>query len=220
VSDEPQEPIRVVLVDDHPSLRDGVRADLEASGVATVVGEAADGGEAIEVVREAMPDVVLMDLSLPRVHGRDAIKVIVEESPHVKILVFSASEAEANVLEAIKLGAAGYLLKTSTADELVSGVTRVHAGDAVFTPSLAGLLLSEFRRTAEDEPGEPGLTQRENEILRLVAKGYSYGDIAKELFISTKTVQNHVRNILTKLHLRSRYELMRYAIRKGLDATR
>jgi DNA-binding NarL/FixJ family response regulator len=220
VSDEPQEPIRVVLVDDHPSLRDGVRADLEASGVATVVGEAADGGEAIEVVREAMPDVVLMDLSLPRVQGRDAIKAIVEESPHVKILVFSASEAEANVLEAIKLGAAGYLLKTSTADELVSGVTRVHAGDAVFTPSLAGLLLSEFRRTAEEEPGEPGLTQRENEILRLVAKGYSYGDIAKELFISTKTVQNHVRNILTKLHLRSRYELMRYAIRKGLDATR
>jgi DNA-binding NarL/FixJ family response regulator len=220
VNDGPHEPIRVVLVDDHPSLRDGVRADLEASGLATVVGEAADGGEAIEVVRESMPDVVLMDLSLPRVQGRDAIKAIVEESPHVKILVFSASEAEANVLEAIKLGAAGYLLKTSTADELVSGVTRVHAGDAVFTPSLAGLLLSEFRRTAEEEPGEPGLTQRENEILRLVAKGYSYGDIAKELFISTETVQNHVRNILTKLHLRSRYELMRYAIRKGLDAAR
>jgi DNA-binding NarL/FixJ family response regulator len=194
-----------------------VRTDLESSGLATVVGEASDGGEAIEVVRDAMPDVVLMDLSLPTVQGIDAIKAIVEESPHVKILVFSASEAEANVLEAIKLGAAGYLLKTSTAEELVSGVRRVHAGDAVFTPSLAGLLLSEFRRTAEDEPGEPGLTQRENEILRLVAKGYSYGDIAKELYISTKTVQNHVRNILTKLHLRSRYELMRYAIKRGLD---
>jgi DNA-binding NarL/FixJ family response regulator len=193
-----------------------VRADLESSGVATVVGEASDGGEAIEVVRDAMPDVVLMDLSLPTVQGIDAIKAIAEESPHVKILVFSASEAESNVLEAIKLGAAGYLLKTSTAEELVSGVRRVHAGDAVFTPSLAGLLLSEFRRTAE-EPGEPGLTQRENEILRLVAKGYSYGDIAKELYISAKTVQNHVRNILTKLHLRSRYELMRYAIKRGLD---
>ena len=217
MSDEAREPIRVVLVDDHPSLRDGVRTDLESSGVATVVGEAADGGEAIQVVREAMPDVVLMDLSLPTVQGTDAIKAIVEESPHVKILVFSASEAETNVLEAIKLGAAGYLLKTSTSAELVSGVERVHAGDAVFTPSLAGLLLSEFRRTAEGEPGEPGLTQRENEILRLVAKGYSYGDIAKELYISTKTVQNHVRNILTKLHLRSRYELMRYAIKRGLD---
>lgn len=213
------EPIRVVIVDDHPSLRDGVRTDLERSGVATVVGEASDGGEAIEVVRQAMPDVVLMDLSLPTVQGVDAIKAIVEESPHVKILVLSASEAEANVLEAIKLGAAGYLLKTSTAAELADGVTRVNAGDAVFTPSLAGLLLSEFRRTVDVEPGEPGLTQRENEILRLVAKGYAYGDIARELFISTKTVQNHVRNILTKLHLRSRYELMRYAIKRGLDHT-
>lgn len=211
------EPIRVVIVDDHPSLRDGVRTDLEVSGVAEVVGEASDGGEAIEVVRASMPDVVLMDLSLPTVRGVDAIKAIVEESPHVKILVLSASEAEGSVLEAIKLGAAGYLLKTSTAAELVDGVTRVHAGDAVFTPSLAGLLLSEFRRAVDVEPGEPGLTQRENEILRLVAKGYAYGEIAKELFISTKTVQNHVRNILTKLHLRSRYELMRYAIKRGLD---
>ena len=213
-----QEPIRVVIVDDHPSLRDGVRTDLEGSGVATVVGEASDGGEAIEVVRQAMPDVVLMDLSLPTVQGVDAIKAIVEESPHVKILVLSASEAEANVLEAIKLGAAGYMLKTSTAAELADGVTRVYAGDAVFTPSLAGLLLSEFRKTAEVEPGEPGLTQRENEILRFVAKGYAYGDIAQELFISTKTVQNHVRNIVTKLHLRGRYELMRYAIKRGLDS--
>jgi DNA-binding NarL/FixJ family response regulator len=213
-----QEPIRVVIVDDHPSLRDGVRTDLEGSGVAAVVGEASDGGEAIDVVRQVMPDVVLMDLSLPTVQGVEAIKAIVEESPHVKILVLSASEAEANVLEAIKLGAAGYLLKTSTAAELADGVTRVYAGDAVFTPSLAGLLLSEFRKSVDVEPGEPGLTQRENEILRLVAKGYAYGDIAKELFISTKTVQNHVRNILTKLHLRSRYELMRYAIKRGLDS--
>jgi DNA-binding CsgD family transcriptional regulator len=119
---------------------------------------------------------------------------------------------------AIKRGAAGYLLKTSTAAELVDGVTRIHAGDAVFTPSLAGLVLSEFRKTVEVEPGEPGLTPCGNEILRLVAKGYAYEDIAKELFISTKTVQNLVRNIVTKLHLRGRYELMRYAIKRGLDA--
>ena len=105
------EQIRVVIVDDHPSLRDGVRADLEGSGVATVVGEASDGGEAIDVVRRSMPDVVLMDLSMPTVQGVDAIKAIAEELPHVKILVLSASEAEANVLEAIKLGAAGYLLE-------------------------------------------------------------------------------------------------------------
>jgi DNA-binding NarL/FixJ family response regulator len=217
VSAQDPDRITVVIVDDHPSLRDGVRMDLERSGVATVVGEASDGGEAIDLVRQVMPDVVLMDLSLPTVQGVDAIRAIVDELPHVKILVLSASEAESNVLEAIKLGAAGYLLKTSTAAELADGVTRVYAGDAVFTPSLAGLLLSEFRKAVEVEPGEPGLTQRENEILRFVAKGYSYGEIAQELFISTRTVQNHVRNILTKLHLRSRYELMRYAIKRGLD---
>jgi DNA-binding NarL/FixJ family response regulator len=209
------EPIRVVIVDDHPTLRDGVRADLEASGVATVVGEADDGGPAIEVVRETAPDVVVMDLDLPTVRGVDAIKEIVKGSPNAKILVLTVSGAESDVLEAVKMGAAGYLLKTTTAEQLVDGVRRVHEGDAVFTPSLAGLVLTEFRRAAQ--PEESGLTARENEILKLVAKGYTYGEIAEQLFISRKTVQNHVRNILTKLQLRKRYELMRYAIKRGLD---
>jgi DNA-binding NarL/FixJ family response regulator len=209
------EPIRVVIVDDHPTLRDGVRADLEASGVATVVGEADDVGPAIEVVRETAPDVVVMDLDLPTVRGVDAIKEIVKGSPNAKILVLTVSGAESDVLEAVKMGAAGYLLKTTTAEQLVDGVRRVHEGDAVFTPSLAGLVLTEFRRAAQ--PEESGLTARENEILKLVAKGYTYGEIAEQLFISRKTVQNHVRNILTKLQLRKRYELMRYAIKRGLD---
>jgi DNA-binding NarL/FixJ family response regulator len=209
------ERIRVVIVDDHPALRDGVRADLERSGVATVVGEAADGEEAIDVVRENAPDVVVMDLDLPTVRGVEAIRAIVQGSPGAKILVLSVSDAEGDVLEAVKMGAAGYLLKTSTAEQLVDGVRRVHDGDAVFTPALAGLVLSEFRRSAQ--PEESGLTPRENEILRLVAKGYTYGEIAEQLFISRRTVQNHVRNILTKLQLRKRYELMRYAIRRGLD---
>jgi DNA-binding NarL/FixJ family response regulator len=209
------EPIRVVVVDDHPMLRDGVRTDLERSGVATVVGEAADGGEAIELVREAAPDVIVMDVDLPTVRGTDAIRAILQISPAVKILVLSVSDAEGDVLEAIKMGAAGYLLKSSTAEQLVDGVRRVHEGDAVFTPALAGLVLSEFRKEAH--PEEPGLSQRENDVLRLVAKGYTYGEIAEQLFISRKTVQNHVQNILTKLHLRKRYELMRYAIRRGYD---
>lgn len=209
------EPIRVVIVDDHPTLRDGVRADLEASGVATVVGEADDGGPAIEIVRETAPDVVVMDLDLPTVRGVDAIKEIVKGSPNAKILVLTVSGAESDVLEAVKMGAAGYLLKTTTAEQLVDGVRRVHEGDAVFTPSLAGLVLTEFRRAAQ--PEESGLTARENEILKLVAKGYTYGEIAEQLYISRKTVQNHVRNILTKLQLRKRYELMRYAIKRGLD---
>lgn len=212
------EVVRVMVVDDHPIWRDGVRSDLERSGVATVVAEASDGGEAIEAAREHMPEVVLMDLRMPTVGGVDAIRQIVEESPHVKVIVLSASGEEADVLEAVKVGATGYLLKSATGPEIADAVRRVREGEPVFTPSLAGLVLTEFRRVASQEgTGEPGLTPRENEVLKLVAKGYTYREIAEKLFISVKTVQNHVQNILAKLQLRKRYELMRYAIAKGLD---
>ena len=211
------EPIRVMVVDDHPVWRDGIRADLEASGIATVVVEASDGGEAIELAHEHMPDVVLMDLRLPTVSGVDATRRIVERAPHIKILIVSASGEEADVLEAVKVGAAGYVLKSESGADVVDAVRRVHDGEPVFTSGLAGLVLSEFRRVATKDAGEPGLSPRENEVLLLVAKGYTYREIAQKLFISQKTVQNHVQNILTKLHLRKRYELMRYAIQKGLD---
>jgi len=211
------EPIRVMVVDDHPVWRDGIRADLEASGIATVVVEASDGGEAIELAHEHMPEVVLMDLRLPTVSGVDATRRIVEKAPHIKILIVSASGEEADVLEAVKVGAAGYVLKSESGADVVDAVRRVHDGEPVFTSGLAGLVLSEFRRVATKDAGEPGLSPRENEVLLLVAKGYTYREIAQKLFISQKTVQNHVQNILTKLHLRKRYELMRYAIQKGLD---
>jgi DNA-binding NarL/FixJ family response regulator len=211
------EAIRVVVVDDHPVWRDGIRADLEASGIATVVGEASDGGEAIELAHEQMPDVVLMDLGLPTVSGVDATRRIVDGAPHIKILIVSASGEEADVLEAVKMGAAGYILKSERGVDVVDAVRRVHAGEPVFTSGLAGLVLSEFRRVATRDVGEPGLSPRENEVLLLVAKGYTYREIAEKLYISPKTVQNHVQNILTKLHLAKRYELMRYAIQKGLD---
>jgi DNA-binding NarL/FixJ family response regulator len=211
------EPIKVLVVDDHPVWRDGIKADLERSGVAEVVGEASDGGEAVERTLELMPDVVLMDLQLPALSGAEATRLIVDEAPHVKVLVLSASAEEADVLEAVKSGASGYLLKSSTSEEVRDAIGRVVTGDAVFTPSLAGLVLGEFRRIARDDPAEPGLSERENEVLKLVAKGYSYKEIGEKLFISTKTVQNHVQNILTKLQLKRRYELMRYAIQKGLD---
>jgi DNA-binding NarL/FixJ family response regulator len=209
--------VRVLVVDDHPMWRNGVRTDLEDSGKAEVVGEASDGGEAIEVAREAMPDLILMDLQLPQVSGVDATRAIIEESPHIKILVLSASAEEEDVLEAVKAGASGYLLKSCSSEEMVDAVERVLTGEPVFTPSLAGLVLSEFRRISSAEPDEPQLTPRENEVLKLVAKGYTYREIGEKLFISTKTVQNHVQNILTKLQLKKRYELMRYAIQKGLD---
>jgi DNA-binding NarL/FixJ family response regulator len=212
---------RVLVVDDHPMWRDGVRADLERSGRVVVVAEARDGGDAIERARETMPDVVLMDLNLPTVRGVEAIRRIVEESPHVRVLVLSASGEEADVLEAVKVGASGYLLKSATADELVQAVARVRGGEPVFSANLAGLVLGEFRRMSGTAPGsaEPGLTPRETEVLRLVAKGYTYREIADKLVISVRTVQNHVQNILTKLRLSKRYELMRYAIRRGLDRT-
>jgi DNA-binding NarL/FixJ family response regulator len=210
--------LRVLVVDDHPVWRDGVRADLDASGRARVVAEARDGGEAIELARETMPDVVLMDLNLPTTRGVDAIRRIVEESPHVKVLVLSASGEEADVLEAVKVGAGGYLLKSATAGELVDAVVRVRAGEPVFSANLAALVLGEFRRMSAAVPdAEPGLTPRETEVLKLVARGYTYREIAEKLVISVKTVQNHVQNILTKLQLSKRYELMRYAIQRGLD---
>ena len=210
------EPVRVMVVDDHPVWRDGVKSDLEASGRAVVVAEAADGGEAIERAIEVMPELVLMDLHLPTVRGVEAIRCIVEQSPHVKVLVLSASGEEADVLEAVKVGASGYLLKSATAAELADAVTRVRAGEPVFSPSLAALVLGEFRRMSAAAT-EPGLTARETEVLKLVAKGYTYREIGDKLFISVKTVQNHVQNILTKLQLSRRYELMRYAIQRGLD---
>jgi DNA-binding NarL/FixJ family response regulator len=212
------ERIRVMVVDDHPVWRDGVRADLERSGRAEVVAEASDGGEAIDLARSEMPEVVVMDLRLPTVSGVDATRRIVEEIPHVKVLILSASGEEADVLEAVKAGARGYLLKSASGEEVADAVLRVNLGEPVFSPSLAGLVLDEFRRlSAGRDPEEPRLTERENEVLKLVAKGYTYREIAEKLFISQKTVQNHVQNILTKLQLHKRYELMRYAIRRGLD---
>ena len=208
--------VKVLVVDDHPVWRDGIRADLEREGI-HVVGEAGDGAEAVEVARSAMPDVVLMDLHLPTVSGVEATRRIVEDSPHVRVLVLTASGEESDVVEAILAGASGYLLKSSRGSEVARGVRDVHGGQQVVTQSVAGLLLDRFRQMGSGGLDEPALTPRENEILKYVAKGYTYKEIADRLFISVKTVQNHVQNILSKLQLRKRYELMRYAIKKGLD---
>lgn len=211
-------PHRIVLVDDHPMWRDGVRADLERHEDLLVVGGAADAQAAVEVAIAHRPDLVLMDLHMPGGGGAAAIGPIQHRVPTTRVLVLSASGEEADVLAAVKAGASGYLLKSATGDELVAAVRSVLAGEPVFSPSLAALVLGEFRRVSAGAAAtSAGLTDRETEILRLVAKGYSYRDIADRLVISVRTVQNHVQSIFRKLQLNSRYELMRFAVDRGLD---
>ncbi len=216
----PPPPVRVVVVDDHPMWRDGVRADLERDGGFLVVGQAGTVAEAVEVVRRHRPALVLMDLSLPDGSGSDATAQVLAHVPGTRVLVLSASGEQADVLAAVTAGASGYLLKSATADTLVAAARQVVDGEPVFSPSLAALVLGEFRRVAAGGAPAPegtGLTDRETEILRLVAKGYAYREVAERLVISVRTVQNHVQHILRKLRLSSRYELMRFAMERGLD---
>jgi len=217
--------VSVMVVDDHPLWRDGVARDLSERGF-TVAATAGDTESAVRIARAVRPDVVLMDLNLGTGSGVDAILGIVASVPATRVLVLSASGAHEDVLEAVKAGASGYLVKSASAAELEEAVRRTAAGDAVFTPGLAGLVLGEYRRLASDpgpaapdadQPGAPQLTERETEVLRLVAKGLSYKQIAERLVISHRTVQNHVQNTLGKLQLHNRVELVRYAIERGLD---
>ncbi|MGW1075286.1 response regulator [Streptomyces sp. NPDC002537] len=215
--------VRVMVVDDHPMWRDAVARDLEAAGF-DVVATAGDGPQAVRRARAAAPDVLVLDLNLPGLPGVAVCKELVGENPALRVLVLSASGEHADVLEAVKSGATGYLMKSASTEELTDAVHRTAAGDPVFTPGLAGLVLGEYRRlaadpapAAPDEPKVPRLTDRETEVLRLVAKGLSYKQIAERLVISHRTVQNHVQNTLGKLQLHNRVELVRYAIERGLD---
>ncbi|HSA52772.1 MAG TPA: response regulator transcription factor [Yinghuangia sp.] len=216
-------PIRVLVVDDHPMWRDSVARDLAEAGY-DVVATAGDGPEAIRRARATSPNVVVLDLNLPKLSGDEVARELVKNDPAVRILVLSASGEQEDVLEAVKAGATGYLVKSASAAELLDAVARTAKGDAVFTPGLAGLVLGEFRRiatapapTGSRDPSAPRLTDRETEVLRLVAKGLSYKQIAERLVLSHRTVQNHVQNTLNKLQLHNRVELVRYAIERGLD---
>ncbi|MFF9480252.1 response regulator [Streptomyces sp. NPDC014733] len=215
--------IQVMVVDDHPMWRDAVARDLAAAGC-EVVATAGDGPQAVRRARAVVPQVLVLDLNLPGLPGAQVCKEVVGSHPGVRVLVLSASGEHADVLEAVKSGATGYLLKSASTEELLDAVRRTAAGEPVFTPGLAGLVLGEYRRLATepapataDVPGAPSLTDRETEVLRLVAKGLSYKQIAERLVISHRTVQNHVQNTLGKLQLHNRVELVRYAIERGLD---
>lgn len=215
---EQRAPVRVLVVDDHPMWRDGVARDLDEAGC-QVVGTAGDGSAAVRIANATRPDVVVMDLQLPQLSGVEATRQIIEAHPQTKVLVLSASGEPDDVLEAVKAGATGYLVKSASAAELLDAVQRTAVGDPVFTAGLAGLVLGEFRRmsTAGPVQDDVKLTERETEVLRLVAKGLTYKQIAERLFLSHRTVQNHVQNTLNKLQLHTRYELVRYALQKGLD---
>ncbi|SHN35690.1 response regulator [Cryptosporangium aurantiacum] len=209
--------IRVVLVDDHGMFRAGVRAEL--GGRVEVVGEASTVPQAVSVITSLTPDVVLLDVHMPDGGGRAVLEAIRPTLPQVKFLALSVSDAADDVIGLIRAGARGYVTKTIAADELADAVRRVAEGDAVFSPRLAGFVLDAFTQRPETVVRDPELdllTNREREVLRLLARGYAYKEIASELFISVKTVETHVSSVLRKLQMSNRYELSRWAVDRRL----
>lgn len=204
--------VRVVLADDHPIWRSGVRTDLGSNF--HVVGEAGDADEAIEVIRSTKPDLVVCDLHMP---GGGGIKVAKTCGEETRIVMLTVSEAERDLLDAVAAGAVGYLVKSTPPEELRQGLWRAAHGDPVFSPSLASLVLGEFRRLAKASGPVQPLSDREREVLQYVARGHTYREIGEQLFIAEKTVENHVRNILGKLHLNRKQELVRYALEHGIE---
>jgi len=213
--------VRVMVADDHPMWRDAVARDLSDAGF-NVVGTAEDGPGAVRRTLAVRPDVLVLDLNLPGLRGDQVCAAVVRAQIPTRVLILSASGELQDVLEAVKAGATGYLLKSAGREEFLDAVRATARGMAVFTPGLAGLVLGEFRRLAAESVIRkrrevPELTARETEVLKLVATGMSYKQIGGHLFISHRTVQNHVQNTLNKLQLHNRIELVHFALAKGLD---
>jgi DNA-binding NarL/FixJ family response regulator len=210
--------LRVMVVDDHPMWRDAIARDLGEAGC-EVVATVGEGRLAVRIAPATRPEVVILDLQLPDLPGVEVARLLMACEPQPKVLVLSASGEQDDVLQAVKAGASGYLVKSASREEFLDAVRRTAAGDAVFTPGLAGLVLGEYRRLAgqPSSADAPQLTRRETEVLRLVAKGLTYRQIAQRLVLSVRTVQNHVQNTLSKLQLHNRAQLVRYAMETGLD---
>jgi DNA-binding NarL/FixJ family response regulator len=212
-------PVTVVVADDHPLWRDAVARDLSEAGL-SVLATASDGPGAVNRTKATRPDVLVLDLNLPGLAGHEVCRAV--GGLETRVLILSASGEHQDVLDAVKAGATGYLVKSASSPQIIAAVRATARGEAVFTPGLAGLVLGEFHRMSNEPQVDPGrpipeLTTRETEVLKLVATGMSYKEIAAELFISHRTVQNHVQNTLGKLQLHNRVELVRFAIARGLE---
>ncbi|HEX9066353.1 MAG TPA: response regulator transcription factor [Streptosporangiaceae bacterium] len=209
-----------MVVDDHPMWRDSVSRDLGEAGC-HVVAAVGEGAQAVRIAPSVRPDVVVLDLQLPDISGLEVTRGLQASCPDARVLILSASGEHRDVLDSVKAGATGYILKSASRSEFLDAVRRTAAGDPVFSPGLAGLVLGEFRRLAADPdpaPDIPRLTDREAEVLRMVGTGMTYKQIAERLVLSHRTVQNHVQNTLHKLQLHNRVDLVRYAIEHGLDS--
>jgi two-component system NarL family response regulator len=211
--------IRVMIADDHALFRQALKTVLDGEPDLELVAEASDGEEAVRVAEECAPDVVLMDVRMPKLAGIEAARQLKESAPTTKVVMLTVSDDEEDLFDAIKAGASGYLLKEINPDEVARAVRQIQAGQSLLSPSMASKLLTEFAtmtKRAEERPYHPRLTEREMEVLKLVAQGMTNREIGKSLHISENTVKNHIRNILEKLHLNSRMEAVIYAVREKL----
>lgn len=211
--------IRVVIADDHSIVREGVRLLLEAQPDIQVVGEAADGNEAVDIIRQQLPDVAVMDIQMPNLNGLDATRAIKQEFPQVHILVLTMYESDEYFFQTLSAGASGYVLKKAASSDLMAAIRAVSQGNVFLYPSVARRLVSDYLtrvKAGEDQGSYDGLTPRERQVLKLIAEGHTNQSIAEKLVISQSTVQTHRTRIMHRLNLQTRAELIQYAVRKGL----